>query len=465
MTRLATLTLVLLLFIAVSPTQAALTPDQLEAAKAWLEKPADERPAVDSLDLPSDLSKEDAAQVTEQLWKLMQETDPVEGSALGPLPKSVQESIKDGKLELHASTLPLGEHTMPFVVLRREQQPAPEAGRPLFLCFHGGGAKPDADGPHSWAINTRELQAQVQLSLGVYPSEGIYWIPRMADDRLGRWWHYHNQVAIDAVIDHAVLHWGVDPNRVYILGISEGGYGTDILAPYMPDRFAGAAAMAAGVGLGNPVANLRNVAFSTDVGEKDTMFDRRPLAEKFHAALDDLHEEDPEGYVHRLDVQAGRGHGVDYSQGTGWIPKYTRKPFPNKFVWIDQPLDNHRRSRMYWVNYPESEQEGLNRIVGTADSEANRIELKAEKLSEKVAEGHPTHIDPPEGEIKPLSGAKLTLLLSDELVNLDKPVEVVVNGKSQTVEPSRSAGAILATLADRPDPTMAATCEVEVTVD
>ena len=465
MIRQAIVSLAVVLLLSASPTFAALSPEQLKSVESWLATPAEERPAVDTLDLPSDLSKEDAQQVTEQIWQVLQEEPTDEEGSLGPLPNTVLESVKDGRLEIQAKAMQLGEFVMPYVVIRREQQEPPKEGRPLFLCFHGGGGNSDAEGPHSWPVNTQEMQAQIQLSLGLYPSEGIYWIPRMADDRLGRWWHYHNQVAIDRVIDHAIKHWGVDPNRVYILGISEGGYATDVLTPYMPDRFAGAAAMAAGVDLGNPVANLRNVAFSTDVGEMDTMFDRRPFAEKFHQEIDKLHEQDPEGYINRLEVQKGRGHGVDYSGGPGWIAKYSRTPFPKKVVWIDQPLEKHRRKRMYWVELPTTEREGRNYFEASADQPSNRIEVTAQQISEKTPDGHPTHIHAPEGEVKPLTGQKLTLLLSDELVNLDKPVEVLVNGKSQTVEPKRSAAAILESLAERPDPTMVAPCRVEVTVE
>ena len=222
-----------LVALIVSPTvvNASLTAKKLESVKSWLESPSAERPATETLDLPDGLSNREAKKVTQQIWSLIQKQPIAEDSPLGPLPKTVRESMQNGRLDIQAKALELGEHTMPFVVLRREQAKPPKAGRPLFFCLHGGGAYPQATGPHSWPVNTREMQAQVQLSLGVYPSEGIYWIPRMADDRLGRWWHYHNQMAIDQVIDHAVTHWGVDPNRVYLMGISEGGYGTDILAP------------------------------------------------------------------------------------------------------------------------------------------------------------------------------------------------------------------------------------------
>ncbi|MCO6045678.1 hypothetical protein NG895_17410 [Aeoliella sp. ICT_H6.2] len=448
----------------VSPARARLSPQQLDAVKGWIATDAAERPDIETLNLPDGLTREEAQEVTEQVWSLIKEAHPVGQSPLGPLPKTVQESKQNGKLDVEASVLPLGEHNMPYVTLRREQQTL-DAGRPLFLCLHGGGQNGKAKGPHSWPINSREMQAQIQLSLGVYPSEGIYWIPRMADDRLGRWWHYHNQQAIDQVIDHAIMHWGVDPNRVYLLGISEGGYGTDILTPFMADRFAGGCAMAAGVGLGNPPANLRNVAFRTDVGAQDNMFDRKGLAVAFHEELDKLHEADPEGYTHSINVQKGRGHGINYALGPKWMAEHTRTPFPAKVVWVDKPLHKHRRDRFYWVQFNDSQREGLNRVVGQADRDAGKIALAAEQLSPETKDVHPTHLSEMATDAKPLSGTSLTLLLSDELVNLDQTIEIEVNGQATgSVTPSRSAADIVASLAERPDPTMAATCRVEIEV-
>lgn len=459
-------TSIVVLFLAcvASSSLAKLTSDQLEQARKWIATPRQSRPSVESLELPSDLSKQDAALVKEQLWHLVSE-QLQKDSPLSALPDEVHSRVQQGQLRIDVETLELGEFTMPYVVIRREQQHPPAAGRPLFICLHGGGANPDAEGPHAWPMNTQEMQAQIQLAVQVYPSEGIYWIPRMADDRLGRWWHYHNQQAYDLVINHAISQWGVDPNRVYFLGVSEGGYATDVVVPFMADRFAGASAMAAGVALGNPPENLRNVAFRTDVGAMDDMFDRRPLAVAFHQELDKLHDADPAGYQHSINVQAGRGHGIDYRPGPGWIAKHSRTPFPKTLEWIDQPLEGHRRERFYWVEWESEDRTGRNHIRAIASREENRIELVAEQLSKQTPEGHPTHIKRPESNPQSLSGARLTLLLSDELVDLDNEVEVIVNGEAlASIRPHRSAGDLLATMVDRPDPSTAAAFRFDLNI-
>ncbi|MES2996006.1 MAG: hypothetical protein V4733_04260 [Verrucomicrobiota bacterium] len=337
---------------------------------------------------------------------------------------------------------------------------------PLFICLHGGGQNADQPGPHTWPVNTREFQTQIQLAAAIYQPDGIYFIPRMADDRLGRWWHKHNQKAFDQVIDHAIVHWRTDPSRIYILGVSEGGYGTDILAPFMADRWAGANAMAAGVGLGNPPANLRNVAFRSDVGENDTMFDRKPLAVAFHKELDRLHAVDPDGYIHSIHIQPGRGHGLDYSQGIRWIAKHTRNPWPAKIVWINQPMDSVRRERFYWISLPRIPEKGDYRIDATADRAKNTITLEVSSLAAGNTDGNRTHgkDNVAEAPRKRLSGMKMSILLNDALLNLDQPIRIICNGKSVFAgKVSRSATVIAEEFQKRPDPSACPTARVSFT--
>ncbi|MGI9457530.1 MAG: hypothetical protein ACR2NU_13280 [Aeoliella sp.] len=463
------LTLSVLLLVCVLPciAIAKLTPAQLEQVETWIATPSDERSPLASLKLPDQLSKQEAVKAAAQLWKLVAATDNGKDSPLGELPKKLSDQIKDGedgKVMVTSGSLRLGKHIMPFSVIRREKEAPAKAGRALFFCLHGGGQHGPAKGPHSWPVNSREFETQFFLAMRAYPPEGIYWIPRMADDRLGRWWHAHNQQAIDQVIDHALVHWGVNPNRVYLLGISEGGYGTDILAPFMADRFGGACAMAAGVGLGNPPENLRNLAFRTDVGEKDTMFDRQKLAVAFHKRLDELHAEDPNGYTHSINLQKGRGHGIDYREGPKWMAEHERTPFPKKIVWIDKPLHGKRRGQFYWIRRLDDDREGIQRIVALVDRDENRIDVTAERIEVEGGGGFETHQSGGEETgAEPLTGESIELLLSDALVDLDRPVKIALNGeKHTTIEPIRSAATLLESLIARPDQSLAATVRVDL---
>ena len=132
----------------------------------------------------------------------------------------------------------------------------------------------------------------------------------MADDNDGRWWYHYCQAIYDRAIRRAILFRDADPNRVYVMGISEGGYAAFRLGAHMADRWAGSCAMAAAEPMDtSPPENFRNLPLRCAIGERDTMFDRIGLARRFFARLDELQEADgaTNAYVHFFDEQAGRG--------------------------------------------------------------------------------------------------------------------------------------------------------------
>ncbi len=413
----------------------------------WFRNPDQKWPATAEWPQLPDAAAVDAARA--EMWSIFRETDAFTPAAkeLGPLPPTLAElaaKAKDGKPNLTPGTLTLGEHQMPFVVLRKETTPPPPAGRALYICLHGGGANPNARGPHAWPVNTGEWQAQTSLAARVYAGEGVFFVPRMADDRLGRWWHAHVQDAVDAVVRHGLAAWGVDPDRVYLLGISEGAYGTQILGPFMADRFGGANAMAGGVGDDVPAENLRNLAFRTDVGEEDKMFDRVGLARKFHARMDASRALFG-GYVNDLNVQPGKGHGIDYRPGPEWMVQHHRDSRPKTIVWTSQSLDGRRRPAFYWLGLAGADVTGDIKI--TAQIDDNDIAITTTWASDESLH----------------TGAKLSVMLDEKLVDLAKPIRVTCNGKVvfEKVVP-RELETLARTLVLRGDPEMAFPAQIEI---
>lgn len=398
------------------------------------------------------------------------------GLVATPLP-SLREMLtpqEDGpaRLEMVVRRIEVDGFVTPYAVLRKDSgDPGPEETlHPLFICMHGGGGNSDVDGPHAWPVNSREFQTQMQFAISLYGPQGIYFVPRMADDRRGRWWHSHVSKTFDMVIDHAIQHWKADPDRIYLVGISEGGFGSAILGPWMADRLAGANSMAAGVGLANPPANLRNVAFRTDVGERDTMFDRVGLARAFHEELDRLRAEDGDdgAYRHFIGVQPGRGHGIDYRPGIEWINGFKRDPWPRSVVWIDQSLDGRWRDRFYWLARPERPEgeDRDSRLVAWIEPDTNTIHIEAHRLAARNTDDNRTHgMDDVGGsERLPWGDEPVELLLHDELIDLDSPLTVVVNGETVFeggVE--RSLDVIKRAFNSRPDPRQTPTASLQVT--
>ena len=66
----------------------------------------------------------------------------------------------------------------------------PAGGYPLIIHLHGGGLYADAPGPWESLINTEEFEINFDLAHRVF-QEGqpvAYMVPRMPDDRKGRWY-------------------------------------------------------------------------------------------------------------------------------------------------------------------------------------------------------------------------------------------------------------------------------------
>ncbi|MFD1035375.1 hypothetical protein ACFQ15_11990 [Sphingomonas hankookensis] len=303
---------------------------------------------------------------------------------------------------------------------------APFGKRSLWISMHGGGnAAP--------AVNDRQWHNQI----GLYaPAEGIYLAPRAPTDTWNLWHEAHIDPLFQRLIDVQVAINGVDPNRVYLLGYSAGGDGVWQLAPRMADRFAAAAMMA-----GHPneagVASLRNLPFGIFMGGADAAYDRNRIAAEKSAELARLHAADPDGYVSMTRIYPGLPHWMDRkdAEALPWMAGFTRNPWPRRIVWVQ---DDVTHDRFYWLHLPDA----------AAAKAGDRIDAA-------VA-----------GQTITLTGtvpAGTIVRLSDRLVDLDKPVRVVVNGrKAFAGKVPRTAAPIVTSLEERLDPASAATALVRL---
>lgn len=147
---------------------------------------------------------------------------------------------------------------------------------PLFLYLHGSGPK-----EQEWATG---------LILGNRFQDGpsLYFIPQIPNEGdYYRWWQVAKQFAWEKLIRQALVEGNVDANRLYVFGISEGGYGSQRLASFYADYWAAAGPMAGGEPLKNaPVENCANIGFSFLTGADDTGFYRNILTYYTQIAFD-----------------------------------------------------------------------------------------------------------------------------------------------------------------------------------
>jgi poly(3-hydroxybutyrate) depolymerase len=294
----------------------------------------------------------------------------------------------------------------------------------LWISMHGGGGAP----PH---VNEQQWKNQIRL---YEPSEGYMIAPRAPTNTWNLWHESHVDSMFDRLIENYIVLRGVDPNRVYLLGYSAGGDGVYQLAPRMADRFAAASMMAGHPNDASPLG-LRNLPFMIFMGGDDGAYKRNEIAKKWKGKLAQLQQIDPGGYQHKVTIYPGLGHwmqGKD-KEALPWMSAHTRNPWPQKVIWHQS---NRTHQRFYWLAVP------------------NEIAQGGQQVSATVT-GQNINIHAPE-EMEQLS-----LRLNDALLNLDKPIEVTVNGQvafSDRVQ--RSSAAIWNSLNERLDPKIAASCEL-----
>ncbi|WP_316815250.1 hypothetical protein [Pedobacter nyackensis] len=217
---------------------------------------------------------------------------------------------------------------MLFSISKKGEKPA--AGYPLFINLHGGGTFPQEPGPWTSKANDREWLAAKTLGSRYDDAASLYFVPRMPDDRRGRWYHRAAATAWIRAWQLGVLSGDIDASRTYILGISEGGYGSFRMGIFFADYFAGAGPMAGSIWKEQEhIENLRNTAFFIGMGENDFAYDRITNARNWKIMLDSAASKNRGQFVHKVDIQAGKGHGIDYFKASPWLKQFKRKSYPD----------------------------------------------------------------------------------------------------------------------------------------
>lgn len=304
---------------------------------------------------------------------------------------------------------------------------------PLFVYLHGSGP-PDSE----WAAGRR-------LALRLFGSEpSAYFIPRIPNTGpLYRWWQRGKQWAWETLLRQVLAGGDVDPVRIYFVGISEGGYGSQRLASFYADYLAGAGPMAGGEPLVNaPVENCANTAFSLLTGAADDGFCRNTLTRNTGLAFDAAQQEygalasgGHQLFRHRVELLAGAGHAIDYSLTTPWLREHGRDPRPKVVLWEDFAMDGRRRGGFHnlWVVRPPASPDagGDRRTLYKMVVRGNDVDVSVDNVSYSVAErdsslGIGLRYD---RSLAPASGGRLRVFLDERMVDVRADVTVTVNGR------------------------------------
>ena len=295
----------------------------------------------------------------------------------------------------------------------------PDEGFPLFIYTHGSGPK------------AREWATGLKICREFADTPSVYFIPRIPNEgEYYRWWQKGKQYVWEKALRQAMLADNINPDRIYVFGISEGGYGSQRLASFYADYLAAAGPMAGGEPLSNaPAENLGNIAFSLRTGADDRGFYRMILTENTGKELDSLQSANPGRYTHWVELIPGYGHSIDYKPTTPWLKQFSRSPHPRQVTWENFEMDGIKRNRFY--NLAVSEPDTLNqRTRYDLNIEGNIIYLDVNRVEYETTERDPNWGIPLKSRkhFTPATEGEVTIYLNSSLVDLEKEITVFLKG-------------------------------------
>lgn len=303
--------------------------------------------------------------------------------------RAIQDYAAQIEANWQAGRLESGGYHMPFAYSISGDMP--ETGYPLYISLHGGGSATADENDAQWE-NQKILYGAV---------EGVYFVPRAPTNTWDMWHRGYMDDLLLQVVTYAVARLDVDPSRVYLLGYSAGGDGVYNLAARLSDRFAAAAMMAGHPGDAR-IENLRNLPFAIYVGAEDTAYDRSLRAFEWAQAYAVLNGEDQDGFSYHINIYEGLGHwmnGLD-GEAIGWLAEHRRASSTDRVIWIQDDVLIARKHNLE-VDNPK---QGF-RIEEIVDYDNNTIYLYSDDYD------------------------SVTVWLDDFLVDLDRPVAIVFNGR------------------------------------
>lgn len=278
----------------------------------------------------------------------------------------------------------------------------PGKGYGLVVCLHGAGFSGEAY-LERWQ---NRLGEDYVLVCPTYPSGA--WFTRQAED------------LVLAVLELVQARYHIDPDRVFLTGMSNGGIGTWLIGMHHAQRFAGLAPMASGLDdvLMPFLANLRTTPVYIIHGAKDQVMPvelSRTISRELAAI----------GYPHiyrehtREHPMAG-GHFFpreELPDLVAWFNAQRRNPFPTSVTVVREA--SHFQA-FGWVRIDATDP-----IAAFADdliSKRDALTKKKRYARLDVSVTAPNRIEVETGFVQ-----RYTLFLNDQLVDFSKPVTIVTN--------------------------------------
>lgn len=313
----------------------------------------------------------------------------------------------------HYESQPVGAQPGRSVTVRGLEQPyalyVPEAydpkrAYPLILCLHGAGFTGEA-----------------------YLDR---WMPRLDENyilacpsiSMGAWWTRSGEELVMQVLREVQARYHIDPDRIMLTGMSNGGIGTWIIGMHHADRFAGIAPMASGIDdvLFPFIENLAHTPVYVIHGAQDQVM---PV----QLSRDLTKEMERRGILHYY-----REHQWTHPHAGGHF--FPKQELPDLVTWFDglkrEKLphrvalvrDATHLTPFYWVRIDTTEQ--------IAAFTENLIDSRDEFITGGIyAKLHAEITTPNKIVVNTNRIRRFTVFLNQDLVDFSKPVLIETNGK------------------------------------
>lgn len=280
----------------------------------------------------------------------------------------------------------------------------PSKGHALIVCLHGAGFTGDAY-LDRWQARLGEGYI---LACPTYPAGA--WFTRRAED------------LVLATIRHVRQRYHVDPDRIFLTGMSNGGIGAWLIGSHHAPLFAGLAPMAGGLDdvLMPFVANLRNTPVYIIHGAKDQVMpaelSRSIVRELALLGYPYIYRE------HQGEHPMAGGHYFPREELPAlvtWLNAQRRDPLPAKLTLVREAS---RFQPFGWVRLDVTDP-----IAAFSD---DLIDKRDERIKQRAyARLEATIVSANRIEVNTERIQRYSLFLNDRLIDPAKPVTIVTNGR------------------------------------
>lgn len=280
----------------------------------------------------------------------------------------------------------------------------PSKGHALIVCLHGAGFTGDAY-LDRWQARLGEGYI---LACPTYPAGA--WFTRRAED------------LVLATIRHVRQRYHVDPDRIFLTGMSNGGIGAWLIGTHHAPLFAGLAPMAGGLDdvLMPFVANLRNTPVYIIHGAKDQVMpaelSRSIVRELAMLGYPYIYRE------HQGEHPVAGGHYFPREELPAlvtWLDAQRRDPLPAKLTLVREAS---RFQPFGWVRLDVTDP-----IAAFSD---DLIDKRDERIKQReYARLEATIVSANRIEVNTERIQRYSLFLNDRLIDPAKPVTIVTNGR------------------------------------